>query len=120
MNAGDSVYLSVIAEGYPAPQIQWEKDGVLIPGATGASYYIASASQASEGGYKALVSNPEGSVYSFEAQIELPPGAEYINWISSYGLVAEDGAEGADPDFDGIANLVEFAFKLDPTVSGNG
>jgi hypothetical protein len=124
VDEGDSVYLSVIAEGYPAPQIQWVKNGTLIPGATGASYYISSASGSSAGSYKALVSNSQGSLYSFEALIELPPeppSIAYFNWLNDNGLGEEDGVETADPDFDGIINLFEFAFGLNPnTPDPNG
>ncbi|MEX0332709.1 MAG: immunoglobulin domain-containing protein [Puniceicoccaceae bacterium] len=121
---GDSVYLSVIAEGFPAPSIQWIKDGNPIPGATGASYYIASVASSSAGTYQALVSNVEGSVYSFEANIDLPPppgdipGEEYFGWAGSYALGPEDSGQSADPDLDGILNLFEFAFNFDPTVAG--
>ncbi|MEX0325885.1 MAG: immunoglobulin domain-containing protein [Puniceicoccaceae bacterium] len=118
---GDSVYLSVIAEGFPAPSIQWLKNGAPIPGATGASYFIQSASSSNAGFYKALVSNPEGSVYSFEAAIDFPevPGITYFNWTGGFGLNAEDASPGADPDFDGIQNLFEFAFNFDPSVPGD-
>lgn len=41
----------------------------------------------------------------------------FAEWADSYGLTGDDAAYDADPDFDRIPNLLEYAFAgLDPTV----
>lgn len=61
VNVGDAVNLSVIATGYPAPTYQWSKGGVPIPGATGPSYTIATATTANAGSYTVTATNSLGS-----------------------------------------------------------
>jgi hypothetical protein len=48
---------------------------------------------------------------------EEPPLLSYQNWITNYPLTGEDAAPHADPDGDGIVNLLEYAFGMDPTVA---
>lgn len=41
----------------------------------------------------------------------------FAAWAESYGLTGDDAAADADPDFDRLPNLLEYAFAgLDPTV----
>lgn len=61
VNVGDLINLSVVATGYPAPTYQWFKGGVEIPGATGPSYTIATATTASAGSYSVTATNSLGS-----------------------------------------------------------
>jgi hypothetical protein len=49
--------------------IQWYRDGVLLPGATGSSYYIYNAQPSIAGTYTAVATNSIGSVTSREAVI---------------------------------------------------
>lgn len=49
-----SVTFTAAATGNPAPQIKWRKDGKDIPGATGPSYTIESATLAHRGVYTAV------------------------------------------------------------------
>jgi hypothetical protein len=114
---GDGVYLSVIPTGYPAPSIQWKKNGNPIPGATGASFFIDSLDANGEGTYEASISNTVGSLGSDPAHVTLPGGelvSAYESWLSDNGLTGDAGLQTADPDMDGISNLLEFAF------GGNG
>jgi hypothetical protein len=64
---GAPVQLTVAATGEPAPSYQWRKNGVPIPGATSASYVIASARFTDAGRYDVLVSNSEAIVPSANA-----------------------------------------------------
>lgn len=42
-------------------------------------------------------------------------------WVASYGLTGGDATATADPDADGLPNLIEFALDgLNPTVSDSG
>lgn len=61
---GGSVTFSVTATGTPAPTYQWQRNGENIPGASGASYTVTSASQANAGTYRVIVTNTAGSVPS--------------------------------------------------------
>ncbi len=125
VDEGQSVYLSVIPEGFPAPQVQWYRNGVAIPGATGAAYFINAVDSSTAGIYEATVSNSEGQILSIPADIELssiepppaPPSANiaYNSWAGS-NLDETNWNLDDDPDGDGIINLFEFAFGLDPLV----
>ncbi len=61
---GRAVTFTVAATGTPAPTYQWMKNGVNIPGATGASYTIANVAMTDAGTYSAVASNSAGSVTS--------------------------------------------------------
>lgn len=120
VDEGESVYLSVIPQGFPAPQVQWYRNGVAIPGATGAAYYINALDQSTSGVYEATVSNSEGQILSIPANIELssltpPPSANmaYNSWASA-NLDDSNWGENDDPDKDGIVNVLEFAFGMNP------
>ena len=52
---------------------QWSKDGTAIGGATGASYSVASATEAHQGSYRVTVTNAVGSAVSNAATIALIP-----------------------------------------------
>lgn len=126
VDEGQSVYLSIIPEGFPAPQVQWYRNGVAIPGATGAAYFINAVDESTTGTYEATVSNTEGQILSIPADIELssltPPPSEniaYNSWASA-NLDETNWDENDDPDGDGIINLFEFAFEMDPMASSRG
>ncbi|MEY2539884.1 MAG: hypothetical protein QOG67_3624 [Verrucomicrobiota bacterium] len=44
-----------------------------------------------------------------------PPPPTFSEWIASYGYTGSDASPTADPDHDGISNLLEYAFNTDPT-----
>lgn len=46
-----------------------------------------------------------------------PPAGSFAQWIASFPGLADPGP-GADPDGDGLHNLAEFAFGLDPSQPG--
>ena len=119
--SGQSVYLSVIPEGFPAPRIQGLKDGAPIAGATGPSFYIASLETGDVGNYQAVVTNDLGADYSIPASVDIgdpppfdPPGQAFLNWTVSEGIPFDQSSLGLDPDKDGIPNLLEFAYGLPP------
>lgn len=114
---GASIYLSVIPSGYPAPQIQWKKDGNPISGATGLAYHISALDSSQAGLYEAYISNSEGVETSVAASVSLP-GEQYLSWVGAQGLAGEASLQTADPDADGISNLFEFAFGLDAQATG--
>jgi len=62
-SSGASATFSVTANGTDI-HYQWTKDGVNIPGATAASYSVASVTAANAGAYSVVVSNLGGTVTS--------------------------------------------------------
>jgi hypothetical protein len=121
--SGENVYLSVIPEGFPAPQIQWLKNGAPISGATGPSYFISSIDESGVGSYQAAISNEIGAAYSLPADVDIgtpppdPVGQAYMNWTVIENLPFDKVAHGLDPDGDGIPNLLEFAYGLPAMVA---
>lgn len=61
------------------------------------------------------VQSPYGDVQTEAFLIELTSG--FLLWASDQG--AANPAEGADPDFDGLANLLEYALNLSPAAPDN-
>ena len=66
---GGSVALEAAASGNPAPTIQWFKDGLVLPGATGGVYGITNVVAGSAGAYHAVAQNSAGSTTSATALI---------------------------------------------------
>ena len=64
VNPGAAVTFSVTAAGTKTITYQWRKDSQNIAGATAATYTIAKTTEASEGSYDVVVTNPAGSVTS--------------------------------------------------------
>ena len=69
VNPNASVTFTVTASGTSPLGYQWRKNGGNIGGATSASYTIASAQQADEGGYSVVVSNAFSSATSNTATL---------------------------------------------------
>lgn len=115
---GDPVALSVVADGTPPPTYQWYRNGTILAGKTAASLSIPSVTAGDAGSYTVVATNSAGSTESAAATVSVndPEGA----WASSFGLnPATNGAPGADPDGDGIANRIEFLLGGNP-ISGDG
>lgn len=70
-----SVTFSAAASGFPVPTYQWQKGGVAISGATGASYTIGSTSLADAATYTCVATNSLGSATSNGAvlTVQVPP-----------------------------------------------
>ncbi len=70
--AGGSVAMSVTATG-PGINYQWRKDGVPIPGATAAQFFLSRAAAADAGGYSVVVGNGAGAIISAMASLTVVP-----------------------------------------------
>jgi subtilisin family serine protease/outer membrane protein assembly factor BamB len=66
---GYPLALSVTVTGQAPLTYQWKKDGVEVPGATSATYTVASATAASSGSYTVTISGPQGTLTSNAAVV---------------------------------------------------
>jgi len=102
-DVGQSVTFTVTLEGHPSPSLQWFKDYVLIPGATGASLTISDVSVADAGSYMVTAVNAWGSAASHVVTlavnsapvVELQPEAQSVQ--EGGGAVFAVVASGASP-----------------------
>ena len=62
--AGTPATLGVEVSGFPAPTLQWRKNGTAMAGATNATYTLASATSVNAGSYDVVATNPLGSATS--------------------------------------------------------
>jgi hypothetical protein len=102
VNGGDSVYLSVVAQAYPAPTYQWKKDGVNIPGATQSVYWISAAGLSDYGSYTCEVSS--GSTVTTSAalvEVIAPPGG--LSASTGDGTVDLNWNDISVPNFDSFS-----------------
>jgi hypothetical protein len=65
------VTFTAAASGSPTPIYQWKKNGVLISGATGASYTISSVKSSDAGTYTVMATNSHGRVTSAGAVLRV-------------------------------------------------
>ena len=65
----------VVASGIPTLLYQWEKDSVLIPGATASTFTIQSVQTNDAAGYSVIITNDYRSVTSVIAHLTTRPGA---------------------------------------------
>ncbi len=95
ITVGQSVAFTVAANGDPAPTYQWRKDGIIIIGATSASYAIASVALTDAGAYDVVVKNSGGSVTSAAATLMVTTGCPYPPDPSDtvYRIISPNGGE---------------------------
>jgi hypothetical protein len=118
---GQSVTLSVgVQAASQAPLFyQWFKNGVEIPGATGAAYSIASFQASDEGTFHVVVSNAAGSVTSQSAFVRVAGEQTLITQglvlrLDASALQLQDGAPvAAWPD---LSNSGNNAVQEDPAA----
>lgn len=85
--AGAQAQFTVTAEGSSPLSFQWRKDGVAIPGATNATYTVASVSANDAGSYTVSVTNAAGGATSDPATLTVittpsivtPPASQTVN-----------------------------------------
>lgn len=121
VNAGETITLSVGASGPGTLSYQWNKDGVAIPGATGASLTIAGAAVSATGTYTVIVTSAGGATTSSGALvIVLPPTSRLIN-LSTRGMVRTgEGVMIAGFVITGDAPKPVLIRAVGPSLSGFG
>jgi hypothetical protein len=75
---GQPFQLSVVASGAPPLSFQWYKNNALIPGATNASYSVASAVVTNSGNYYVYVQNTAGNTNSAVATVSILTSAPFF------------------------------------------
>ena len=114
--AGSSITLNVAATG-GSLSYQWKK-GTQNVGTNSASYTINGFSAASAGSYTVTVSNGSSSLTSNAALLVLQ--APIDTWKGQQGWNQSQlndpaiSGPNADPDLDGLENVLEYALNLNP------
>jgi fibronectin type 3 domain-containing protein len=88
---GDTVTLTVAAEGAPAPTYQWLFNGASIPGATSSVLTLSGVTNAQAGSYSVTVSNSAGHITSNTATLTIgsnPFVGTYFGNLSNGGSFA--------------------------------
>lgn len=113
VTSGQTVTFSVLASGSAPLTYQWRRDGVDIPGATGATYITPPMNEVDSGSvYDVVVANGEGSVTSAPAVLTVvPPGSRVTSGIQILYEFAE-GTGSSVADSSGVGS------PADLTVSG--
>ena len=101
VNTGQAANFRVTASGTAPLTYQWRREGNLVPGATGATYTLATATAADAGVYSVVVSNLAGQVTSAGARLTvlLPAaaGSDYFGRLpqgGAYALLSRSGRPG--------------------------
>lgn len=119
-----SFSLSVSASGEGVLRYQWYKDGVALANASAATYAVDQATATAAGTYSVVVTNYSpavvaevGSVTSASAVVRVGP-PPFTDWIAGYFPTgtAEQTAADADPDGDGLNNLLEYGLGRAPNA----
>ena len=108
ISAAQTASFTVQAAGTPAAFFAWRKNGVPLAGQTSATLTIANAQPADAGSYDCVISDNYGSVTS--AATTLAVSDNFPAWAARNGVAGGT----ADPDFDGLRNLVEYALGSNP------
>lgn len=66
-------------------------------------------------------SDDQSQIYYNNFDVSYTPGFDhYGSWTNQYNLSGADAAEDADPDNDGMKNLIEFSVGRNPTIDEGG
>lgn len=91
---GARLTLAASADGSPAPDFQWSKNGTAIPGATGAQLVIASLALADSGAYTVTAKNELGAATSdkYVLTVGMAPSKPVIKSMFSVVTVEKQSA----------------------------
>ncbi len=101
---GDTVTLSVLADGTPPLSYQWKRNGTDVPGATEASLTLDNITLAQEGDYTVVIRNAAGELTSPAARLTVlePLPGLFNTGVDDQGVVLFDGSE--DPHYRLVVN----------------
>jgi glucose/arabinose dehydrogenase len=99
VDEGAPVTFTVGAAGDAPLTYQWRRDGQTIPGATGASYTLPSATAADSGArFSVVVTNAAGTATSADATLTVAPPAPVL--VGRYVFYNNSAFDGRDPAAD--------------------
>jgi uncharacterized repeat protein (TIGR03803 family) len=125
---GSNVSFSVSTSGTPTGY-QWRRNGVNISGATDSSYTLNNVTSNDTATYSVVVTWTEvapstvtGPVSQTSSAATLTVTDTFNSWSSRFFTPTELGnaqisGAAADPEGDGVPNLIEFAFNLQPRIA---
>ena len=115
VSPGDQVTLRAIAIGVPPLSLQWQNNGVAIPGATN-SLYVISNVVAGAGSYELVATNIYGSAISEAAAVTL----DHLNIVPGAGYTSDTKPAGTPHDGEvlGAAILASSTDGLGVTRTG--
>ncbi|MBP6865888.1 MAG: immunoglobulin domain-containing protein [Candidatus Didemnitutus sp.] len=118
--AGQAATLTAQPNGFTPTSYQWRFKNVALAGATSATLTLSNVQEANAGDYTVVLGLPEGAaVVSAPYTLTAGPALTTAEaWrLQYFGATAPtgDAADAADPDADGLSNLLEYALGLDPT-----
>jgi hypothetical protein len=128
---GEQATFSVLASGTQPLSYQWQRNQVVIPGATSSSYTLTTTIDDDGAMFRCVVTNAAGDAFSNEATLTVTLDTDGDGvpddqdddddndgmpdvWENEHGLnPLVDDASG-DADFDGYSNYQEYQFGTDP------
>ncbi|MBI5766901.1 MAG: IPT/TIG domain-containing protein [Verrucomicrobia bacterium] len=126
VDLGQPAAFAVVATGDAPITYQWRRNGTALPGATNATYTIASTTLTDAGSFDVEVTNPAGTVRSQAAQLSIKPtlitpviAAQAVPIGGSLTLSVSVNAVPA-PTFAWRLNGVPIAGATNPTYSLSG
>jgi hypothetical protein len=90
--AGERAAFAVTVTGFPAPTFQWRRNGTAIPGATSATFTLASALAADAARYDVVVTNALGSATSAAATLTVTTRDFSGTYVGRFGGATGDFA----------------------------
>ena len=125
VTSGATTRLAAAASG-TSPTYQWfignaGNTNNPISGATSASYTTPALTSSTR--YWVRASNTAGNANSSAALVTVTPPPvinNFSTWQAARNFPVGQSGPQADPDFDGLANLLEFFHGTDPLVAGTG
>jgi hypothetical protein len=113
-NLGEGVTLSVDASGSETLTYQWNKDGVIISGATSKTYTIDELSFADNNTYNVTITNEYGTITSADATITVIKAPFFITQpLDVIGLANTSGSITID-----ASGSMPITYRFDRTVNG--
>lgn len=114
---GSNVTFSVSATGIGLTY-QWQRNGTNLVGATTASLTVSNVTLADSGAVFACVVSADCPPTVTSSNAVLSVYGPFPYWqITHFGVTNGIAAPTADPDNDGVVNLLEYAFDRNPNVA---